>query len=93
VNEPRWYVEQPEPEAWLTGRLHHEPGGDGPMGRTGARHIVEVAAGERVPLYAPQLDAQLTPRIGREVRLRGKLVDLRGEGLGVELWAVEVADG
>jgi hypothetical protein len=90
---PAWYRERPEPESVHAGHLRRETAGDGPMGRTGPRFDLEVASGERLRIYAPHLEAELEPWVDREVRLRGKLVDLRAEGLGVELWSLAVDGG
>jgi hypothetical protein len=42
------------------------------------------------PVYAANAGKQLAPYVGREVILRAKLVDLRGEGYGQELWIASI---
>lgn len=90
---PDWYRDRPEPGSVHVGHLRREVAGDGPMGRTGPRFDLEVRPGELVRIYAPHLEEELEPWVDREVRLHGKLVDLRAEGLGVELWVADVDRG
>jgi hypothetical protein len=70
--------------------LRHRETGPTPGGRDRLPFDLVGADGMARPIYGPPAEAALLAAAGGEVEVEAKLVDLRGEGFGVELW---VADG
>jgi hypothetical protein len=63
----------------------------GPAARTGLTFTL-VTEAEQYPVYASNVEKQLAAFVGRSVIVRGKLVDLRNEGYGEELWIASIQD-
>lgn len=80
-----WYRERPEPEETWQGILRRRPAVEGPGGRPGLTFALHSTDNE-LPVYAAGADERLAPHVGTPVVVSGKLVDLRGEGFGRELW-------
>ena len=85
-----WYRARPEPERRWQGTLHRRAVAGGPGGRSATSFGLTTAEGE-LPVYAAGAGARLAPFVGRRVAVTGKLVDLRGEGFGRELWIASIA--
>lgn len=85
-----FYRQRDEPEESFTGRIERKDVVQGPGTR---RHAYRLVTGDtEIPIYATSTaDERLRPLIGHHVRTRGKLIDLRGEGFGVELWIGTIA--
>jgi hypothetical protein len=88
-----WYRARPEPERVWQGQLQERPALVGPAGRTTLTYT-GVTPDAHLPVYAPDGGHHLKPFVGPWVVVKGKLVDLRNEGLGQELWigAVRIVD-
>jgi hypothetical protein len=88
-----WYRTRPEPERVWQGRLQERSAPVGPTGRTTLTYTL-VTADAHLPVYAPDGGHRLGPFVGPHVVVKGKLVDLRDEGLGQELWigAIRLVD-
>jgi hypothetical protein len=85
-----FYRARPEPEVTLIGWLRSAPVVTGPDTRDLPIHF-EDADGS-LPLYAVgPAEERLRPLIDRRVRLVGRRVDLRDEGLALELWPAWVS--
>ena len=93
AQEP-WYRARPEPERRWRGELRERPTVAGPGGRTSLSFTLLADEGE-LPVYAAGVAQRLAPLTDRRVEVLGKLVDLRSEGLGQELWIATIgpADG
>jgi hypothetical protein len=87
---PAWYRERHEPEETFVGIVRERETGASPMGRTRLLFELERGDGTILPIYGPHLEAALTPLVGRTAHIRGRVVDLASEGLGLELWAASV---
>lgn len=61
----------------------------GPAGRSALAFALEIE-GASIDIYAAAEESILQGLLGRAIVARGKLVDLRGEGLGEELWPASV---
>jgi hypothetical protein len=80
-----FYRHRPEVEEFFTGRLVAVPEVTGPDTRA-LPFTLEMDTGT-LAVYATGAAAEaLAPLAGHLVRIRGRRVDLRGEGGGVELW-------
>jgi hypothetical protein len=85
-----WYRERPEREAEWRGVLRRRDVPVGPATRS-ALAFVFVAEGREVDVYAASAERSLEPFVDRRVVARGKIVDLSGEGYGMELWLASIA--
>lgn len=84
-----FYRERSEPEETLRGTLRERPVREGP--NTRVMPFALSVGSEEFGLYVSGFDAsKLQPFVGREVELRGKRIDLRDEGYGVEVWAASI---
>lgn len=84
-----WYLDRAEPEKSWRGVLAPREIVQGPGARQAL--VYELIADEgSVAVYAANAQDQLEPFLGREVLIRGKLVDLREEGFGEELWIASI---
>lgn len=79
-----WYRARREPEQTWQGVLRKQDVPPGPDTR--AETYVLITRKTHLPIYAPNIDEQLKPFVGRRVAIRGKLIDLGSEGFGKELW-------
>lgn len=85
-----WYRDRAEPERQWTGVLEKRDPDPGPSGRPALRFMLK--SDERsLPVYAAGVVEKLAPFTGKGVTGKGvlaraKLVDLRSEGYGLELW-------
>jgi hypothetical protein len=80
-----WYRARPEPERRWRGELRERPVAPGPGSRTSLSFTLVTDEGD-LPVYAAGVARRLASLAGRPVEAFGKLVDLRSEGLGQELW-------
>ena len=80
-----WYRERPEPEQTWQGTLQQRAVVDSPGGRPGLTFLLQTTAAD-LPVYAAGASDRLTRYVGTRVLITGKLVDLRVEGFGRELW-------
>lgn len=80
-----WYQERPEPEQAWCGTLRRRAGDDGPGGRSALAFSLHTKDAT-LPVYAARVADRLAPYIGMRVIATGKLLDLRSEGMGRELW-------
>jgi hypothetical protein len=87
-----WYRSRAEPERTWQGRLETKKTVEGPNSRTAVRFAL-ITTNESLSIYAPTHNNGLRRFVGRQVRIRGKLVDLSGEGYGKELWPGFIAPG
>jgi hypothetical protein len=85
-----WYEERAEPEHELEGVLEQTPGGEGPGDRATLAYTLH-SGGDAHRAYAAGVMDRLARISGRKVRVRGRLIDLRGEGGVVELWIGSIA--
>lgn len=87
-----WYRVRPEPEKVWTGTLEQQHKAVGPATRGGLLYSLSTDRG-RLDIYAAQAEDLLARMLHSEVRVRGKLVDLTGQGNGEELWigSIELA--
>lgn len=81
-----WYRARPEPEKERRGVLRDRDAPLGPASRTSLTYMLITDDDKHHPVYAPNLESQLAPYVGRAVIVRGKLVHLGDEGFGQELW-------
>jgi len=80
-----WYAERPEPEKSWSGVLRRRTPPGGPAGRAALAFALELE--DRVlDVYAANVQRLLAPYVGKPVIAVGKLVSLRDEGFGDELW-------
>jgi hypothetical protein len=89
-----WYRSRPEPETVWRGTLEEGDAAVGPGMRGGLSYVL-IADQSRLKVYAANVENILAPFLGRLVKARGKLVNLRGDGDGEELWiaSIETNDG
>ncbi len=81
----QWYRVRPEPQRRWRGKLYERPVVQGPGSRTSLGFTLVTEEGD-FPVYSAGVAQQLGPLSGRPVEILGKLVDLRSEGFGQELW-------
>lgn len=91
--EEPWYRERAEAEREWRGILRKREPQGGPGSRDSLRFSLEMRD-RTLPVYAPGAGRKLAPFTGKRINTRAKLVDLRSEGFGQELWigSVRVAD-
>lgn len=87
-----WYRERSEPEQTWQGILQRRVADSGPGGRPGLTFLLQTAD-QDLPVYAAGVDHRLDPFVGARVTIAGKLVDLRSEGFGRELWIGVIGAG
>jgi hypothetical protein len=80
-----WYRERSEPEREWSGVLRPRQPERGPGSRDALRFRLQ-AGGRSIPVYSPGSDRRLNAFVGKPVVARARLVDLRSEGFGEELW-------
>jgi hypothetical protein len=85
-----WYRERPEPEEVIVGVVRAHETGASPMGRTRLLFELDQDEGAPLPIYGPHAEATLAEVVGRRVSVRGRVVDMTGEGSGPELWVAMV---
>ena len=85
-----WYRARPEPEREWRGVLRDRDVPIGPDSRTALSYALITDDQTHHPIYAANVGKQLAPYVGRAVILRAKMVDLRGEGYGQELWIASI---
>jgi hypothetical protein len=81
----QWYRARPEPERRWRGELHKRAVVQGPGSRTSLGFTLVTEEGD-FAVYSAGMAQRLAPLMGRPIEAFGKLVDLRSEGLGQELW-------
>ncbi len=86
-----WYVARPEREAVWRGVLREYTAPLGPGGRGGLTYVLVTREGE-LQVYAPHAE-RLSRFLGQPVSARRKLVDLRADGFGRELWIGSITEG
>jgi hypothetical protein len=84
-----WYVEQSQPEQVLVGTLEAVPAITGPGNRPSLAFMLRTAD-DQIPVYASGVVDVIGPLVGPRLRLRGKIVDLTGEGGTRELWIATI---
>jgi hypothetical protein len=84
-----WYQSCPEPEKVWSGTLEERSEVLGPGSRGGLAYTLITEQG-RLNVYAANAKEVLEPFLGRLVLIRGKLVNLRNEGEGQELWIASI---
>jgi len=83
--EADWYRARPEAEKLWRGTLVKRSAPVGPNTRNALKY--NLRSGKQVlAVYAAGVEETLAPFADQEVSVRGKLVDLRAEGQGKELW-------
>jgi hypothetical protein len=87
--EADWYRERSEPEKEWRGVLREREVKVGPATRTALTYKL-VRDDQELPIYAANVAPKLAPFVGRQVLIRGKLVDLSKEGFGRELWIASI---
>jgi hypothetical protein len=80
-----WYRDRREREQIRRGVLRKQDVPLGPATRSAQRYVL-ITGKTPLSIYAPNIDEPLKPFVGRRVEIRGKLIDLGGEGFGKELW-------
>jgi hypothetical protein len=80
-----WYRERPERETRWRGTLRRRDPPQGPGVRT-ALTLSLRTSDEDLPVYAAGVGPTLAPFVGSRVVVTAKLIDLRSEGQGRELW-------
>ena len=86
-----WYRERPEVEREWTGVLRKRPLQEGPNSRTALRFTLHVRD-RSLPVYAAGAMEKLEPFTGKRATVRAKLVSLRAEGYGDELWIATIRE-
>jgi hypothetical protein len=84
-----WYRSRPEPERVWSGMLQERSEVLGPGSRGGLAYTLIIEQGW-LNVYAANVKEVLESFVGRQVLIRGKLVDLRNEGEGQELWIASI---
>jgi hypothetical protein len=84
-----WYQSRPEPETVWSGTLVERSEVLGPGTRGGLAYTL-ITEQSRLNVYAATAKDILEPYLGRPVLIQGKLVDLRDEGEGQELWIATI---
>jgi hypothetical protein len=84
-----WYQSRPELESVWSGTLEERAEVLGPGSRGGLAFTL-ITEESRLNVYAATAKEVLEPFLGRPVLIRGKLVDLRNEGEGQELWIASI---
>ena len=84
-----WYRERGEPEQELTGTLRKSQPVEGPDTRSALIYTLETGT-QSFAVYAAGVKGKLDRFTGMRVTVRGKLIDLRGEGFGMELWIATI---
>ena len=84
-----WYRERHEPEQSWRGVLRRRTRPAGPAGRAALAFALELED-RALDVYAANVEPLLTPYVGSEVVAVGKLVSLRDEGFGDELWLASI---
>ena len=80
-----WYRSCPEAEEEWHGILRKRDAPISPAGRTALRYTL-ITDEQQLPVYVANREQQFAQYADAPIRLRGKLVDLSGEGFGHELW-------
>jgi hypothetical protein len=84
-----WYVEQPQPERVMVGTLEAVSAVTGPGNRPSSAFVLRTAD-DQIPVYASGVMEVIGSLVGPRLRLRGKVVDLTGEGGTRELWIATI---
>jgi len=84
-----WYRSRPEPERVWSGALQERSEVLGPGSRGGLAYTL-ITEQAWLNVYAANVKEVLEPFVGRQVLIRGKLVNLRNEGEGQELWIASI---
>lgn len=84
-----WYMARPEPEEGFVGTLEAVRAITGPGNRPSLAFLLRTADDE-LPAYASGVGGTLGPLVGPRLRIRGKVVDLTGEGGTRELWIAKI---
>jgi hypothetical protein len=79
-----WYQARPETEQEFLGTLETLVSVLGPGNRPAS--FMLRTADEVLVVYASGVEDTLRPLVGSRVRIRGKVIDLTGEGGTSELW-------
>jgi hypothetical protein len=87
-----WYEAQSQPEQVFVGTLEAVPAITGPRNRPSLAFVLRTA-GDQIPVYASGVMDVLGSLVGPRLRVRGKIVDLTGEGGTRELWIATIEDG
>lgn len=84
-----WYRARPEPEQLWRGTLAKRDAPVGPNTRNALKYSLRTGKDD-VAVYAAGVEERLASFVDQEVLVRGKLVDLREEGQGKELWIASI---
>lgn len=87
-----WYQARSEREQTWRGVLREREPLQGPNSRNTLLFTL-VAGNQSIAVYAAGVAKTLKPFAGKQVSVRGKLVDLRDEGYGEELWIGSIGAG
>ena len=84
-----WYLTHPAQEQTWAGTLIEREVEVGPANRTALTFALKIE-GDKTPVYAAGVEKQLGRFVGQRVEIKGKLVDLKDEGFGIEIWIGEI---
>jgi hypothetical protein len=85
-----WYLQRPEVEQTFLGILERRNQTDTPSGRLGLKYA--LVSDQTHVVYAAGAEQRLEPFVTKAVVVQGKLVDLRSEGFGLEVWMAKIAE-
>lgn len=84
-----WYRARAEPEQLWRGILVKRDSPVGPNTRNALKYTLRIGK-EDLAVYAAGVEERLASFVDQEVSVRGKLVDLREEGFGKEMWIASI---
>lgn len=80
-----WFRARPEPEKIWQGTLYSRDSPVGPNTRNALKFTLRCGKND-IPVYAAGVEEKLASFLGKRISVKGKLVDLRAEGHGKEIW-------
>ena len=84
-----WYRARRDPEKVWRGTLANRDAPVGPNTRSALKYAMRTDKGD-IAVYAAGVEERLASFVDQAVSVRGKLVDLREEGQGKELWIASI---
>jgi hypothetical protein len=88
--DEKWYLERPEQEEQITGVLATVTPPSGPAGRPALSFALERIEGCDLQVYAAGIENVLCALVGRQISIRGKVIDFHQAGFAIELWIGEI---